>query len=205
MARISAQRLGGLDFGLETSISAWLGGSWLDGSDHGSQTAGQRITWRLLIGDTFQEQQGGACRHERTPSDGRYFDKRVAACAYSDFAFFAVVSRSAADLPICGFLFVDRCLNAVDLKLGSSGGAVNVSEDSCRVWGRVSAWICLIFPRLDGCRVVFGKVLYGMDVVYKIEVEGKRVVYPKERLSFQMVNLVCELPVYLLLPLTANC
>jgi hypothetical protein len=46
---------------------------------------------------------------------------------------------------------------------------------------------------------------FGMDVVYKIEVEGKRVVYPKERLPFQMVNLVCELPIYLLLPLTTNC
>ncbi len=52
---------------------------------------------------------------------------------------FAVVSILAADLPICGILFVDRCLNVVDLELGSSGGAVNVSEDSCREWGRVSA------------------------------------------------------------------
>jgi hypothetical protein len=66
--------------------------------------------------------------------------------------FFAVVSRSAADLPICGFLFVDRCLNAVDLELGSFGGAVNVSEDSCRTWGRMSAWICSIFPRF--CRLM---------------------------------------------------
>jgi cyclophilin family peptidyl-prolyl cis-trans isomerase len=48
--------------------------------------------------------------------------------------------------------------------------------------------------------VVFGKVLYGMDVVYKIEAEGKRVVYPKERLSFQMVNLVCDLSF-----VTSNC
>ena len=39
MARLSTQRLGGLDFGLETLISAWLGrimarwlGSWLNGS-----------------------------------------------------------------------------------------------------------------------------------------------------------------------------
>ncbi len=96
---------------------------------------------------------------ERTPSDGRYFDKRVAARVYSDLAFFAVVRRSVANLPICGFLFVDRCLNVVDLELGSSGGAVNVFEDSFRAWGRVSAWICSIFPRF--CRLMEDFLLYG--------------------------------------------
>jgi hypothetical protein len=59
--------------------------------------------------------------------------------------FFAVVSRSATDLPICGLLIVDQCLNAVDLELGSSGGAVNVFEDSCRAWGRVSTRFFLGF------------------------------------------------------------
>ena len=38
------------------------------------------------------------------------------------------VSRSAADLLICGFIFVDWCLSAVDLELGSSGDAVKRSQ-----------------------------------------------------------------------------
>ncbi len=38
------------------------------------------------------------------------------------------VSKSAADLLICGFLFVDWCLSAVDLELGSSGDAVKRSQ-----------------------------------------------------------------------------
>uniref|UniRef100_A0A2N9II97 Uncharacterized protein n=1 Tax=Fagus sylvatica TaxID=28930 RepID=A0A2N9II97_FAGSY len=47
-----------------------------------------------------------------------------------------------------------ECLNferrmEADLELGSFGGAVNVSEDSCRTWGRMSAWICSIFPRCN--------------------------------------------------------
>ena len=58
---------------------------------------------------------------------------------------FAVVSRSASDLPICGILFVDRCLDSIDLELGSSGGAMNDSEDRCRAWSHVPAWICSIF------------------------------------------------------------
>ena len=38
------------------------------------------------------------------------------------------VSRSAAALLICGFLFVDWCLSVVDLELGSSGDAVKRSQ-----------------------------------------------------------------------------
>ncbi len=38
------------------------------------------------------------------------------------------VSRSAAALLICGFLFVDSCLSVVALELGSSGDAVKRSQ-----------------------------------------------------------------------------
>jgi hypothetical protein len=59
---------------------------------------------------------------------------------------FVAVSISATDLLICGFLFVDWCLSAVDLELGSSGDAVKRSqifEAIGRVWERVQAWILI--------------------------------------------------------------
>lgn len=39
----------------------------------------------------------------------------------------------------------------------------------------------LFDKRLDGRHVVFGKVLSGMDVVYKIEAEGKQSGTPKSK------------------------
>lgn len=48
-------------------------------------------------------------------------------------------------------------------------------------------FIDIIFPlfeficRLDGRHVVFGKVLSGMDVVYKVEAEGKQSGTPKSK------------------------
>jgi hypothetical protein len=59
---------------------------------------------------------------------------------------FVAVSRSAADLLICGFLFVDWWLSAVDLELGSSGDAVKrsrFSEAIGRAWECVQAWILI--------------------------------------------------------------
>ena len=38
---------------------------------------------------------------------------------------------------------------------------------------------CFFCARLDGKHVVFGKVLSGMDVVYKVEAEGKQSGQPK--------------------------
>lgn len=38
-----------------------------------------------------------------------------------------------------------------------------------------------ILCRLDGRHVVFGKVLSGMDVVYKVEAEGKQSGTPKSK------------------------
>ena len=35
--------------------------------------------------------------------------------------------------------------------------------------------------RLDGKHVVFGKVLSGMDVVYKVEAEGRQSGQPKSK------------------------
>jgi peptidylprolyl isomerase len=37
------------------------------------------------------------------------------------------------------------------------------------------------FYRLDGRHVVFGKVISGMDVVYKMEAEGKQSGTPKSK------------------------
>lgn len=39
----------------------------------------------------------------------------------------------------------------------------------------------VFFPRLDGHHVVFGKVLSGMDVVYKIEAGGRKSGTPKRK------------------------
>lgn len=41
----------------------------------------------------------------------------------------------------------------------------------------IYAW----YARLDGKHVVFGKVLSGMDVVYKVEAEGKQNGTPKSK------------------------
>lgn len=40
---------------------------------------------------------------------------------------------------------------------------------------------CLPFGRLDGHHVVFGKVLSGMDVIYKIEAEGRETGIPRKK------------------------
>ena len=68
--------------------------------------------------------------------DGRDFNRRVRTLIP---LIFAAVSRSSADLLICGILFVDQCLDSVDLELGSSGGAMNDSEDRCHAWRHVPA------------------------------------------------------------------
>lgn len=39
----------------------------------------------------------------------------------------------------------------------------------------------LLCDRLDGKHVVFGKVVSGMDVVYKVEAEGKQSGTPKSK------------------------
>lgn len=45
-----------------------------------------------------------------------------------------------------------------------------------------SFWLIFdILYRLDGKHVVFGKVLSGMDVIYKIEAEGKQSGTPKSK------------------------
>lgn len=45
----------------------------------------------------------------------------------------------------------------------------------------INAYMIYLFDRLDGRHVVFGKVLSGMDVVYKIEAEGKQSGTPKSK------------------------
>ena len=47
----------------------------------------------------------------------------------------------------------------------------------------VCSTLYLAIYKLDGRRVVFGKVLTGMDVVYKIEVEGKQNGTPKSKVA----------------------
>jgi cyclophilin family peptidyl-prolyl cis-trans isomerase len=41
--------------------------------------------------------------------------------------------------------------------------------------------LLLLCVRLDGKHVVFGKVLSGMDVVYKVEAEGRQSGAPKSK------------------------
>jgi peptidylprolyl isomerase len=41
--------------------------------------------------------------------------------------------------------------------------------------------LLLLCARLDGKYVVFGKVLFGMDAVYKVEAEGKQSGTPKSK------------------------
>lgn len=42
-------------------------------------------------------------------------------------------------------------------------------------------FVFFFFERLDGKHVVFGKVLSGMDVVYKVEAEGRQNGTPKSK------------------------
>jgi peptidylprolyl isomerase len=39
----------------------------------------------------------------------------------------------------------------------------------------------ILYARLDGKHVVFGKVISGMDVIYKVEAEGKQSGTPKSK------------------------
>uniref|UniRef100_A0A2N9FAR6 Helitron helicase-like domain-containing protein n=1 Tax=Fagus sylvatica TaxID=28930 RepID=A0A2N9FAR6_FAGSY len=81
------------------------------------------MTWRLLIGDTFQEEQEARAAHERRESDDRNL--------------IGAWRRSYSECPdFCG----------VDLELGSSGDAVKRSqifEAIGRAWERVQAWILI--------------------------------------------------------------
>lgn len=57
------------------------------------------------------------------------------------------------------------------------------------IWVRI-----LLLHRLDGRHVVFGKVLSGMDVVYKIEAEGRQNGTPKSKVVIADSG---ELPLWL--------
>ena len=42
--------------------------------------------------------------------------------------------------------------------------------------------IHILYARLDGKHVVFGKVISGMDVIYKVEAEGTQSGTPKKKI-----------------------
>jgi hypothetical protein len=67
---------------------------------------------------------------------------------------FVEVSISAADILICGFLFVDWCLSAVDLEHGSSGDAMKSSQIFRSYRPRVGTRAGLDFDRVTGVLLI---------------------------------------------------
>jgi hypothetical protein len=86
---------------------------------------------------------------------------------------FVAVSRSAADLLICGFLFVDWCLSAVDLELGSSGDAVKRSQIFRSYRPRVGTRAGLDSDRVTGVLSIF---MGGTDICDQFSEKEKFVV-----------------------------
>uniref|UniRef100_A0A2N9FQD9 Uncharacterized protein n=1 Tax=Fagus sylvatica TaxID=28930 RepID=A0A2N9FQD9_FAGSY len=136
MARISAQRLGGLDFGLGASISAWLGrimtrwfGSRLSGSE------ARILKWRTAVQSTGQR--------DRVADPVLRTTGRAAGQTRMVPARVARVRLGARDSERRNF---ERRVEALDLELGSSGDAVKGSqifEAIGRAWERVQAWILI--------------------------------------------------------------